>query len=177
MSLGDEQVFLPVIVEILQANAPARGETGKHAESRVQAAVAERSVAIVMKGGVSLARQGCDDYVRLAVVIVVLEYHAHSGEWPAIEVESRSRLQRDFGECAVAIVVKQILLHAIVGNIDVRKSIAIVVSERHTQAVTFLGGNSAALAHIFERAISAIVVENVGSAGEFSRRTVGMEIP
>src|SRR5260370_8948154 len=142
MSLGDEQVFLPVIVEILQANAPARSDTRKHANSRLQAAVAERSVAIVMKDGVSLARQGCDDYVRLAVVIVVLEYHAHSGEWPAIEVERRSRLQRQFGECAVAIVVKQILLHAIVRNIDFRNSIAIEVSVPYTQALTFLAATS-----------------------------------
>src|SRR5258708_37199730 len=145
MPLGDEQVFLPVIVEILKANAPARSDTRKHANSRLQAAVAERSVAIVMKDGVSLARQSCDDYVRLAVVIVVLEYHAHSGEWPAIEVERRSRLQRQFGECAVAIVVKQILLHPIVGNIDVRKSIAIVLSEHNTQPVTLLGGIPEAL--------------------------------
>src|SRR6266446_5529710 len=176
MSLRDEQIFLPIVVEILQANAPARGYSRKHSDSSLQAAVAERSVAIVVKDGIGLARQSCDDHVRLAVIIVVLKDHAHAGQGPSIQIQRRSRLQRHFGKCAVAIVVKQILLHAIVGNIDVGKSVAIVIGERHTQTVPFLGCNFRALAHILECAVSAIVVENVGGAWKFSGRTVGMKI-
>src|SRR5713226_10310267 len=87
MPLGDEQVFLPVIVEVLQANAPARGYSGKHGHSSLQAAVAEHSVAIVMKDGVRLAWQSCDNHVGLAVIIVILKYHAHAGQRSAVKVE------------------------------------------------------------------------------------------
>src|ERR1700691_1034078 len=176
MSLSDEQVFLPIIVEILQANAPARGCSRKHGHSSLQAAVAEQAVAIVVKDGISLARQSCDNHVRLSVIIVILKYYAHAGQRPAIQRQRRARLERDFAKRAVAVVVKQKLLHTIVGNIDVGKSIAIIIGAGHTQTVAFPGCNSGALAHILEGAISAIVVENVGGAGKFSGRTVGVKI-
>src|SRR5258708_1263813 len=101
MPLGDKQVFLPVIVEILQPNAPARSAPRMFRTPGLKPAVAERSFAIVGKDGLSGGRRVCDDYARLAIIIVVLEPPAHPGGWPAMGVESRPRLQRDFGECAV----------------------------------------------------------------------------
>src|SRR5712664_3749504 len=125
MSLGDEQVFLSVIVEILKANAPARGYSREHGHSCLQAPVAEQSVAIVVEDGVGLPRQSCDNHVRLSIIIVILKYHAHAGQWSAVKVEGRASLERDFRKRSIAAIVEQILLHAVVGNIDVGKSIAV----------------------------------------------------
>src|ERR1700685_338107 len=130
-----------------------------------------------MKHCVSLARQSCDDTVGPAIVIVILKYHAHARKGPSIQIERCARFQPDLAECAVAVVVKQILLHAVVGYIDVRESIAIVVGEGHAQTMTFLGGDSRTLAHVFKSAVSAIVIENVGGPGKFSRRTISVIVP
>src|SRR5258706_2702833 len=106
MSLVDEQVLLSVIVEILKANAPARGYSRKHGHSRLQTPVAERSVAIVVKNGIGLPRQSCDNHVGLAIIIVILKYHAHAGKLAAVKVVSRASLQCDFAERTVAVIVE-----------------------------------------------------------------------
>src|SRR5260370_12125450 len=77
-------------------------------------------------------------------------------------------------ESAVAFVVKQVLLHSVIGNIDVGKSIAVVVSEGHAQPMSLLGGDSRTFAHVFKGTVAAIVVEYVGGARTLTRRTLGM---
>src|SRR5260370_40117136 len=77
-------------------------------------------------------------------------------------------------ESAVAFVVKQVLLHSVIGNIDVGKSIAVVVSEGQAQPISFLGGDSRKFAHVFKATVAAIVVDDVGRAGKLTGRTVGM---
>src|ERR1700722_14658682 len=73
--------------------------------------------------------------------------------------------------------MKQVLLHAVVGDKDVRESITIVVGKGHTQAVTFLGGNSRACSYVLESSVAAVMVENVGRARKLARRTVGVAVP
>ena len=60
--------------------------------------------------------------------------------------------------------MKQILLHAIVGDKNVREAIAIVVRERNAQAVPFLGGDPGTLAHVLECPVASIVVKEVRRA-------------
>src|SRR5579863_1617509 len=129
-----------------------------------------------MKDGVRLARQRGDNHVRLAVVIVVLKHYPHSRQGPAVQVERRTGLQTNLGKCAIAVVVKQILLHAVVRYINVGKSVSIVVRKRHSETVAFLRRDPRSLAYIFNRSVSAVVVENVGGAGKFSRRTIGVKV-
>src|SRR5260370_19064188 len=77
-------------------------------------------------------------------------------------------------ESAVAFVVKQVLLHSVIGNIDVGKSIAVVVSEGDAQPMSFPGGDSRTFAYVFKGTVAAIVVEKVGGAGKLTGRTVRM---
>src|SRR5258708_1317621 len=72
--------------------------------------------------------------------------------------------------------MKQILLHAVVGNIDVGESIAIVIGKGDAQTVSLLCGNSRALAHVLEGAVAPVVVKNVGRAGKLSRWTIGVKV-
>ena len=64
-----------------------------------------------------------DDDVRTAVVIVVAKIDAHSRNALAVVRQRDVGFKTTLGECAVPVVVKQELLHAVVSDRDVRKSV------------------------------------------------------
>ena len=106
MTLGDEQIFPAVVVEILEANAPARTSAGKNSQTGFETAIAERTVAVIVLDAVDLTRQFGDDRVGPAVVVIVLKDHSHAGEPAPILRKSRAGFETDFGERAVTVIVK-----------------------------------------------------------------------
>ena len=80
VALGYEQIFPAIVVEILQANAPAGAARSKRAQTSFQASSAEQTRAVVVVKSVNLSRKHGHKDVRLAVVVVVLKHGAHAGE-------------------------------------------------------------------------------------------------
>ena len=125
-----------------------------------------------MKQGEKLARQHRNDDVGAAIVIVILKDHAHPRNGLAVHRQRRPGIQRNLLKSAVAGVVVEVLLHAVVGHNNVRETVLIVVRERTAQRSPLLGGNPGTLADILERAVPTIVIEQIGSPGKFTRRAV-----
>src|SRR5215469_13675028 len=113
-------------------------------------------MAVVMKHAVGLTRQGSDDHVGTTVVVIVLKYSSHAGKSSAVRIQPCTRLEAHFCECAVAIIVKQVLLHTIVGNKDVSEAVPIVIRKRDAQSTPFLTRDPGTGAHVVERAVPAI---------------------
>src|SRR6202167_399896 len=56
VALRDEQILPAIVVEILEANAPAGAGSREQAQAGLQTAIAERAVAVVVKERINLAR-------------------------------------------------------------------------------------------------------------------------
>ena len=72
--------------------------------------------------------------------------------------------------------MKEILLHAIVGDEYVCKSVVIVICERHSKRAALLGGDARFLANIRKRAIAIVVIKNVGRGRKLFRWTIRMPL-
>src|SRR5713226_8120686 len=141
MALSDELVLPAVVVEVFQADTPAGTAGGECTEAGFKASIGERAIAIIVVEAVDFAGQLGNDDVGLAV----------GGERGA-------GFESAFGERSVAVVVEEKLLHAVVGDEDVREAVVVIVSEGHGQGAALLGRNAGLLADIFKRAISAIAI-------------------
>ena len=142
MTLGDEEILLSIVVEVLQANTPSRGYAGQHPHAGLGALVTKGAVAVVVKHPIGLAGQGGHDYVRPSVIIIVLQNHSHTRQGHAIHKQSSACLQAHLGESAIMVIVKQMLLHAVISDVDVGETITVVVRECDSQTVPFFGGNA-----------------------------------
>src|SRR5258706_1765502 len=89
----------------------------------------------------------------------------------------RDRFERALGESAVAIIVVEVLLHAIVGHKDVCVSVGVVVRKRGTERPPLLCGDAGRLADILEGSIAPVAIENAGRWRKLGWWTVGMPIP
>ena len=72
--------------------------------------------------------------------------------------------------------MEKILLHAVVGDENIRKAIAVIVGEGNAKSSALFGGDAGALADIFESTIAAIAIEQTGGRGESRRRAVGVPV-
>src|SRR5208337_702260 len=111
-----------------------------------------------------------------AIVIVILKNYAHAGHSPSIFGKRRAGFEPNLGESAVAIVVIQVLLHAIVRYKDVSETVAIVVRESYSQRASLLGRNAGALAHIGKSSIAVVVIKDVSRGRELFWRTISMVV-
>src|SRR5260370_20348278 len=125
-----------------------------------------------MENDVRLARRLVDEKVGKPIVVVILEGDAHAGKHFAVVGKGRAVIQTYFGEGADAIVVKKKLLDHVVGDKDIRVAIAIIVGEGYAQCFTFFGGDSGSNADVFKRAISAIVIQDIGDRAKFAGRAI-----
>src|SRR5437879_8421882 len=80
VALGHEQVLPAIVVEVLQANTPARAACSKRAQTGFQASSGKETRAVVVIKTVNLPRKHGHKDVRLAVVVVVLKHGAHTGD-------------------------------------------------------------------------------------------------
>src|ERR1039458_639532 len=132
--------------------------------------VSERAIAVVMVDAINLPRQFSHDNVGPAVVVIVLKNYAHAREPSSVLGKSSAGFEAKFGESAVAIVVKQILLHSIVGHKNIGESVAIVIGEGHSQGTSLLGGDAGALTYIRECPVAIVVIQDAGRRGKLFRR-------
>src|SRR6266699_2778172 len=148
MALSYKQVLPAVVVQVFHSNAPAGTAGGERAEAGFEALIGERASAIVVVEAVDFPGKLGNDDVGLAVVVVVLKDSAHAGKRLAIGGKRGAGFERALGKRAVAVVVEEELLHAVVGDENVR-----------------------------EAAVATIAIKKVGSSRKFARRAVGLPSP
>src|ERR1700686_668993 len=125
MALSDEQVLPAVVVEIFQADTPSGTAGGECAEAGFETSIGERAFAVVVVEAVDFAGQFGDDDVGFAVVVVILKDSTHAGKGFAVGRERGAGFEGAFGERSVAVVVEEELLHAVIGDEDVREAVVV----------------------------------------------------
>ncbi len=176
MTLIDEDVLPPVVVEVLEPDPPSRDVSRQGTETGFQTPVREHAFPFIAKQAVYQRRQDGHHQIGTAVVVVILKNHAHAGHQLAISGKSRAGVETSLAERSIAVVVKQEVIHDIVGDENISETVAVVVGKRHTQSVTFERGNSGLDAHILKRAVTAIVIEDVADGGKLTRRAIALNV-
>jgi hypothetical protein len=125
---------------------------------------------------VDLARQYGDKNVGAAVVVIILKDRAHSRQAFTVRSQSHAGFQRAFSKSTIAIIMEQILLHAVVGDENVREAVAIIVCERDTERFALLGRKARPFRDVLECAVSTVVEELASCSGKNTRRAVGISV-
>src|SRR5437868_7021964 len=95
-------------------------------------------------------------------MVVVAEIHPHVPKFQAFTAQCYAGKQSDIGECAVVIVVIEIIRHGVVGDQEVGPAIVIVIAPScaGTESSTAYPG---LLCDVLEPAIAQIVIEHVAA--------------
>src|SRR5271168_4098719 len=125
---------------------------------------------------VKLARQHRNDDVGAAIVIIILEDGAHPRKALAVGRERDPRFKRAFLKSTIAVVVEEVLLHAVVGDKNVREAISVVVGERNAERLSFFCRNTGPLADVLEGTVAAVPIEQAGRRGKYAGRAIGMPV-
>ncbi len=172
MSLCDEDVFPAIVVVIDEFSTPAGIGKRRVADTGVVGRILEVAIAEVPIESVHFLREVRDEDVRQAVVVVVREVHAHSGEGLAILVVSGARLQRDLLESSIPLVAIEEGHYGVVRDVDVGPPVAVVVRESYAQPLAVRVGDARILRDVGECAVTIIPEKDVGDAFE----VVGMAV-
>ena len=131
MAVGKEYFVGPVVVVIQDVHAPASERArnlGKVGDHRI---VIETAVTIVAEEREILVGKRRSQNIRPAVVIEVGEVRPHARKRVAVLGIGYPRRRPYFGKRSVPIVLEQELREGVVGNVDVRVAVVVVVSECH----------------------------------------------
>src|SRR3954465_10083221 len=85
--------------------------------------------------GIALPRQVGYQNIRMSVVVIVFKRDAHPRVGLSVFVVCESRPNSDLGESTIPIVPKQLLWTSIIGDNDVRPSVAIEIVNCDTEAI------------------------------------------
>src|SRR4029079_7374175 len=87
----------------------------------------------VSKVGVQLIRQSRDDQVGPAVIVLIVEHHAHAGKGAPVPIVRGARSQRDILEGPAAQIPEQKLTHRVVRYEDVDSAVSVEVGDGDAQ--------------------------------------------
>src|SRR4051812_17103121 len=125
------------------------------AHAREVRSVHKAAKSVVAKDWVGLSGKGSHKENRTAVVIVILELHAHARDCLAMVAERYAAQQRHFLKGAVSFVVEQEIGHVVVRYEHVRISVLIIVRETYAHSPPWMRGDAGLFAHVFERSVAA----------------------
>src|SRR5207249_8309283 len=134
VALGDQEILPTVIVVVEEAYAPSGVGHGDASDAGREAVVGESRVAVVLVEGVALVGKVRNDQIRPAVIIIVGEIDAHTGEGAAVAVDGDFGEEAHFFKGSVAFVVIEEFDHRVVGNEEINMAVAVVIGESDTQA-------------------------------------------
>src|ERR1700722_8589218 len=172
MPLNNKCVFPSVVIKIFQSDSPARNVSREDAKTCFQFLRAEQSLAVIMKNNVRIVWKLSDKKVGKAIVVIILKNYAHARGHPPGFRKRSTRIQSAFGECTVAVIVKKKLIDGVVGDKNVRKTIAVVVRECNAEAMALLRGDAGSDADILKCTVPPIAVEDACNPGKRTRRAV-----
>ena len=106
-----------------------------------------------------------DENRKPAFVQVVAEIDAHRALLQAVTAQCRAAEHGDVFKGSVVFVVVEIIRAGVVGDVQIRPAVIVVVSPNHAQAVAMLGIADARLfGNVFELAVAQVVKQEVGLA-------------
>ena len=116
VAVGDVQVKVAVVVEVLKDSAPARVLAAHDGEPGGVRGVLEEVASVHVQAAVSHVG---NEQVELAVAVNVAKGRAHRRDALAALAKGQAQQQRIVDERAVALVDQVVVLHGVVGHEDV----------------------------------------------------------
>ena len=158
---SDEKVFPSVVVEIVDAVAPASHAIGEVAEATGDSGICEDVAALRGVKGKVFVLDGSVPDVGAAVVVDVAEISTHAGERVAIERIGDACRYGNLFELLSANVVEEEVGHGVVCNESVEKTVAVDVGEGDGHAFSKKGINTGFVRHVRKSAVAVVAIESV----------------
>src|SRR3954470_14947839 len=159
MRQREEQVFPPVVVEIVHADAPAGELARAHQQSGALRIVFEDAGAEITEEQKRVVENSGHHEVRLSIVVEVPKVTAHPGNREAVFAQSHGGFESDLLERSVALVSEEKIAHRIVRYEDIGEPIAVDIGEGDSHAFADLAADSRCLRDIRKAAVMVVVEE------------------
>src|SRR5688572_21903148 len=128
MTVGNEDIFEPVIIEIVKPRSPAQVAPGIRRDPASEGIVDEMPFARIAMQRVMVIRKVCDENIQPSVVIQILKFDTHSRLLPSVLTESYSGGDPEIGEGAVAVIPVEVIGCRIIGNEQVRITVVVIIT-------------------------------------------------
>ncbi len=170
---GDpEQVGVAVVVEIVDARAPAY-VAGFDAEAGGVGDVLEIAFSVVAVEHGSVIGEVRFQDVDRAIEVIVADADAHAGLLHAVLVQGNAGFETRFGKGAVAIIFEEKAGGGVTGDIDFGPAVVIEIGSHGGHAVAALClGDAGLLADIGEGTVAIVVIEGGNAGGQAARAAV-----
>ena len=152
---------MAVVVEVEQRHPEAREAPARRSQSGGRCGVDEET-AVVSKKRVGLRVEVHDQQILIAVGVDIGRVDAHAGLRRAVLIDRHAVHQRRVRERAVALVHPEVVRRAVVGHEDVDAAVGIEVGRHDAQAVADRGLQPGTRRDVRERAVAAVVEQQVG---------------
>ena len=172
MSVGYDQVEPTVIIHVKEGDSPTNGNKAGPRKSGGCRDVCKTFFALIPEQGVGfLGEVGYRD-IQASIAVKVAEIYTHSRALLAFKTECSASLQCNFFESAVVFIVVEIVRAAIVGDIEVRPAIVVVVRPEPLHAEVMAGITYPSFqGYIFKSAVTAVAKQEIRFAGVAPART------
>src|SRR5687767_7936194 len=117
-----------------------------------------------------------DNDIEQSIAIHVGHIRSHSSQRPSFGADRGAGPKANFVENPLALVVKQEVGDGVIGNVNVRPSIVVIVSEDNAEAVSVSSIDAGLLADVRERAVGVVTVQDVGKTLVDVGMTVGANV-
>ena len=166
VAVDDEQVAPAVIVKVEKARAERAIQNIGLTDARRNRVIGESAVAIIAIHAVQFEIQVAHEEIEQAIVHHVGGIGAHARFGAAVFAEARAGFVGRVAKRAVAVVEIQKIPLRVVGDENVRPSVAIQVRQHHAQAFAVGVRQAGFFSDVGERAVAVIVIQLRGRARE-----------
>jgi hypothetical protein len=116
----------------------------------------------IVENGKGLILQCHKLNVRKAVVIHVLETHAHSGNELPVLGERDVGVESDFLKLSPTLIVEQRIIHLVIGDEDVHPSVQVEIRDARAHAFSRMSANAGLGGNVPERSVAVVEEELIG---------------
>src|SRR5260370_28706250 len=159
VTVADDQVFPPIVVDIQKCGAPSK-MFGVYRQSGSNGRVVEVISAQISVQSVRVVRKVSLENIQQPVMIEVACRHAHSCLFAAVFVVGDARLRAYLLKTLATEVVAVQVWRGIAGHIDVRPSVVVTVGNHRSETVTSLrSGDMNLVRNIREVSVAIVLIQ------------------
>ena len=140
---------------------PTNGSVGR-TDAGIERRVRKRPATVVAEETGRFELVIGHDQIEPAVPVVVGELRAHARSRLAVPGHGDARKETDLAEAATTLVVKKKIGHRVVGHEHIGPPVVVVVPHGNAETVADVLRQPSRRAHIRERALAVVAIENVG---------------
>src|ERR1035437_4711659 len=161
-AVEDENVELSVVIEVVDARAPAYVLRVGLRDAVGRAYVLKAHFAGVMQQPVIVAIG--DPQVQHATALEVRKDRAHRRSGFSILPVGRARLVGNLLEGSIVLVMKQEILGPVIGNVNVIPTVVVEVRRGYAHGAPYVGADARLFGHIRKGSVAVVVIQLVGFA-------------